>query len=276
MASRYPKCKICSYMQPENRTARPVYHRHWSTRQVRVLQGVEYGSGDRSYMCPSCQVPHQAVVPYGLDICLSDSTLHEFHHPREQGVHCPPDSSHVDWVTIPGASVEELLYAWGAEYSRERRPMRVLLVAGLNDLIKGGNFDTLTTDFKRFDIYVRHQERYHPGKNNSFAIAPLIPAPKLVWYPDNGPTSANYVNRLDEMTRLNEWVQTFNMKKGINQVPRFHTFGIRSHKRKVQGQEVVFKTHRWNEWRASEEYEEKLHLVDKVRVRMGSHVLKYF
>ena len=58
--------------------------------------------------------------------------------------------------------------------------MRVLLVAGLNDLVKGGNFDSLIVDFKRFDIYVRHQNRYHPGKNNSFAIASLLPAPKLV------------------------------------------------------------------------------------------------
>ena len=97
--------------------------------------------------------------------------------------------------------------------------MRVLLVAGLNDLIKGGNFDTITVDFKRFANYVHHQEPYHTGKNNSFAIAPLLPAPKLVWSPDNGPTSTNYVNRLDEMTRLKEWVQMFNMKNGIDQVP---------------------------------------------------------
>ena len=76
----------------------------------------------------------------------------------------------------------------------------------------------------------------------------LLPAHKLVWYPDNGPTSTSYVNRLDEMTRLNEWVQTFNMKNGIDQVSRFRTFGIRSYKKKVEGQEVVFKTHRWNEW----------------------------
>ena len=81
-----------------------------------------------------------AVLPTGLDVCVSDSTLHDFHLPREPGVVCPPDKSHVDWLTIPGATVEELLFAWQVEYAKVTRPMRVLLVAGLNDLIKGGGY----------------------------------------------------------------------------------------------------------------------------------------
>ena len=273
---RYPECKICSYKQTRDRTPVPIYHHHWSTRQVRVLQGVEYSSRNRKYLCPSCVETHLVAMPYGLDICLSDSTLHNFHQPRDPGVICPPDSSHVDWVTIPGAKVEDLLVAWRAEYSRVSRPMRVLLVAGLNDLIKGGDFESLTRDIKRFQDNVSHQNNFHPGKSNSFAVAPLLPAPKLVWYTDNGPTSSTYVNRIEEMTRINEWIQTFNMKNGIHQVPRFHTMGIRTSKRKVEGKMVTFKTHRWNEWRASEQVEDKLHVVDKVRVKMGKYVLKYF
>ena len=110
----------------------------------------------------------------------------------------------------------------------------------------------------------------------SFAVAPLLPAPKLVWFQDNGATSSSYVNRIDEMTRINEWVQTFNMKNGINQVPRFHTMGVRSSKKRVDGKKVEFKTHRWNEWRENEQYEDKLHVVDKVCVKMGRYILKYF
>ena len=182
----------------------------------------------------------------------------------------------MDWVTIPGAKVEDLLVAWRAEYSRVSRPMRVLLVAGLNDLIKGGDYESLTMDIKRFQDNVSHQNNFHPGKSNSFAVAPLLPAPKLVWFQDNGATSSSYVNRIDEMTRINEWVQTFNMKNGINQVPRFHTMGVRTSKKRVDGKKVEFKTHRWNEWRENEQYEDKLHVVDKVRVKMGRYVLKYF
>ena len=34
--------------------------------------------------------------------------------------------------------------------------------------------------------------------------------------------------------------------------------------------------HRWNQWRASEEVADKLHLVDSLRVRMGKMVVTYF
>ena len=272
-----PECKICSYIQPETSTPVPVYHRHSSSRQERVLQGAEDPNYNRVYFCPTCQTAHLAAMPYGLDICVSDSTLHDFHNPRDPGVVCPPDSSHVDWISIPGATIEDLLYAWKAEYSREVRPMRIILVGGLNDLLRGGSVDSITTEFERFKVNVaKQEERYHPGINNSFAVAPLIPAPKFFWLPDNGPTSPTYVNRRDEITRINEWVQTFNSQNGIDLVPRFHTFGIRTHKKMVEGRKVEFKTHRWNEWRASEAPEDKIHLVDKMRVKMGNYVLKYF
>ena len=152
MASRSPKCRICSYQQPKGRESIPIYHRHASTRHARVLQGAEYANKNCTYMCPSCQVPHMAAMEYGLDICLSDSTLHEIHHPREPGVICPPDSSHVDWLTIPGATVEELLFAWQVEYGHEPRPMRILLVAGLNDLVKGGTSSPSPHNTKGLDI----------------------------------------------------------------------------------------------------------------------------
>ena len=73
-------------------------------------------------------------MDFGLDICLSDSTLHEFHRPKEPGVVCPADSSHVDWLTIPGAIVEDLLFAWQVEYGREMRHMRIM-EAGLTKLV---------------------------------------------------------------------------------------------------------------------------------------------
>ena len=67
------------------------------------------------------------------------------------------------------------------------------------------------------------------------------------------------------------------MKNGIHLVPKFHTMGIRSTKKRVDGKKVEFNTHRWwNEWRASEHYEDKLHHVDKMRVKMGNYVLKFF
>ena len=173
--TRPPKCYLCSHKQfsPDKPVA--VYHRHRSARQVRSLQGAEYANYNCTYMCPTCQVTHVAQLPYGLDVCVSTSQLHEFNQPREVGVVCPPDTSHVDWLTIPGAKIEDLILAWRLDYSKYTRPMRILLVAGLNDLAKGGSFDTLTSQYKRLYEVVKIQGReYHPGMANSFAVAPLL------------------------------------------------------------------------------------------------------
>ena len=154
--------------------------------------------------------------------------------------------------------------------------MRVLLVAGLNDLAKGGDFDSITTEFKRFAHVVRHANDHHLGVANQVAVAPLLPAPKFVWYPDNGTPPPGYRNRREEVERINEWVKVFNARNDIHQVPRFNIWGTRTTKRYVEGTQMEFKTHRWNEWRVSEPAGDKLHLCDKMRVKMAKYVIKYF
>ena len=72
---------------------------------------------------------------------------------------------------------------------------------------------------------------------------------------------------------VNEWIKVFNRNNNISQVPGFHTWGTRTTKRMVDGERVEFKTHRWNEWRASEAAGDKLHLVDKMRVKMAQYVV---
>ena len=241
------------------------------------MQGVENARFNRSYFCPTCQVSHPAKLQYGLDICVSSSELHAFHQPREEGVFCPPDSSHVDWLTIPGAKIEDLLFAWRLDYHREPRPMRVLLVAGLNDLIKGGNQESVQREIERFKINVDHQNRYHPDKENSFSVATILNPPKLVWFPDNGPAPPGHHNRLVELAEINGWISDFNQSNCKEAVPRFQTWGVRSSYKVLQdGSKWDFKTHRWNEWRQTEPDDDKLHLADKMRVKMGKSVVKYF
>ena len=42
------------------------------------------------------------------------------------------------------------------------------------------------------------------------------------------------------------------------------------------GAQVELKTHMWNKWHGSEEYEDKLHLSDKMKIKMGQYMVKYF
>jgi hypothetical protein len=216
-------------------------------------------------------------MQYGLNICVSTSQLHNFHQPREEGVLCPPDSSHVDWLTIPGAQIEDLIYAWRLDYHREPRPMRILLVAGLNDLIKGGGFQSIKDEIKRFKINIDHQNRYHPGQHNRFSVATILNPPKLCWFPDNGTPPPGHNNRLVELSQINGWIDQFNTQNNMQCVPRFNTWGTRTSTKELEdGSKWEMKTHRWNEWRSSETRGDKLHLSDKMRVKMARQVIRYF
>ena len=54
----------------------------------------------------------------------------------------------------------------GLDYHKEPRPMRVLLVGGLNDLLKGGDFGSVRDQIRRFEFNIKNQNKYHPGLRN--------------------------------------------------------------------------------------------------------------
>ena len=220
---------------------------------------------------------HQAFLPCGLNICVSTSQLHNVHHPRDPGVVCPQDSVHIDWLTIPGGKIDNLLHAWRLDYYHEHRPMRILLSAGLNDLVQGGTKDTLMSAIRHFKEVVDSQNRNHPRAKNEFAVATLINPPKLVWYPDNGPPPAGHHNRLQEIKELNDDIIKFNCENNMFYAPRFQMLGVRKTKKWfADGSFSNFKSHRWEAWRATEPVHDKLHLSDQLRVRMARGVVRYF
>jgi hypothetical protein len=73
------------------------------------LQGVEYEEQNLSYMCTTCVTNHPAD---GLNVLFGASNLHNIHTPRDATVRCPPDPNHIDWLTVCGATIPELEYAW--------------------------------------------------------------------------------------------------------------------------------------------------------------------
>ena len=268
-----PSCHICSYRQPVPEKPMKVFHLHHSSREVRVTMGVEGHRDNPFYMCPSCQAPHPARLKHGLNVCVSTSQLHNFHFPRDDSVVVAPDSLHVDWITIPGGTVKQLIYAWRLDYHREERPQRLVLVAGLNDLLKGGNAEQLKESILDFEDQVKHQNRYHL-KRNEFYVAPLIIPPKLGWFLDNGPMPDGYINRLDEMRDINNWIREFNAKNNIQGImPNFQAWGNRTWRDRAGG---FRQTHRWNDWRSTEAVNDKLHLKDSLRAKMGRAVVRFF
>ena len=267
-----PYCHICSMRQRPPNQPRPIYHRHLSAKEFRVSQRVEYWGPwieiPPSYFCVTCERRHLAKPETGLDICLSTSQLHDFHYPRERGVRCPPDTSHVDWVTIAGGTISDLTDAYYNDYKREKRPQRIVFFGGLNDLIKGGTTETVLESLGGLRSVVEDQNQFHPQTRNELSIATFLNPPKLCWFPNNPPPPPGYINMVGEIIELNSRITELNRENGRYYAPQFHTLGIRTLNRT--------KAHKWNQWRASEPNWDKLHLSDKWRIRAGQAIVKYF
>ena len=272
-----PECSICSYRQKPPLPPTRVRHRHISPREIRILQGVEYEEQNLHYMCTTCQVRHAARPEQGLNVLVGDSNLHNLHNPRGNiGPRCPPDKAHIDWLTVCGATIAELEHAWEIDYGKSVRPMRILLSGGLNDLIQGKSRTDIVASILHFRITVDHQNRYHNLVKNELVVATVLNAPKLVWFSDNGPPPPNYTNLLEEVKELNAWIIYFNQQKG-KITPRFHRLGVKNGTQKKQDGSITrVQKHLFKQWRQSEPNNDKVHLSDEWRVRMGIQVTRHF
>ena len=248
LPSRGPACSICSYRQPPPLTPSPVDHSHNSPREIRIMQGVEYCEENVQFMCTTCRVSHMVRSDNSLNILLGDSNLHNIHTPRGGAARSPPDPIHIDWLTISGATIKELELAWQLDYGKYSRPMRILLSAGLADLVKGRSRTDIVADILHFRAVVIKQNEYHPFIKNEFVVATILNPPKLVWFEDNpGPPPPNHVNLLSELKELNSWIAYFNQQMG-KITPRLHRFGVKNGTQKRNGNTVRVQHHLMNQW----------------------------
>ena len=277
-----PACKICSYRQPVNEKAAAVRHKHFSTR---YMMNMSTTSQAEKY-CISCKVTHIPFPTKRVKLCMSDSTLHMFFAPPESAQlnkQYKGDKVHTEYVTIPGGKIEDLQQAFRLEYEeKETRGIDVLVVAGLNNILKGDRMEELMHKFGMFrDIVMRQARKYHPETQNTFAVATVLYAPQLCWFPDTSQhPNPDYKNRLEELQWLNTSLLRFNQDMGIKGVPHVHKFGARvdnkSSKDLYGNVRVHHKvTHRWEQWREKEK-DRMLHLEDGKRIDLGRSVNKYF
>ena len=295
-----PKCNICSFKQKPPLQKAAVFHYHFSSREVRRW-ALGDGSKNKAYFCPTCVYKTEQnptgtrgkfhALPATLDICLSSSTLHEFFMTAKN---YPGDDQHVDWLTAPGATIQLLHHMWETEYGEERRPMNLLVVAGLNNIIKGETMSEVMEHLQNLNSAVKQQSlKYHTTVKSTVRVATLLLAPQLCWLEGDGePPHEFYINRLEELTELNKRITKFNNDNfqcqlelyqekngGIagarDKAPLFHTYGVRCERKKRKGRFYNKHSHRWSWWR-EDEMSQMLHLKDEHRLTMGRAVVNYF
>ena len=270
--ARIKKCKICSFKEVMGGVTGKIRHIHLSSRQ-RAITATDNNIVKMS--CPTCKKEHSSSTNYSdserLKICVTSSTLAEYWQPRDPSVEFNGDELHIDWLCIPGASVNALSTAWEIEYLKEKKPMDVMLIAGLNDVLKGKSGPAIVASFKHFaDLVIWQGEQHHPEQPNTCAIGTLIYPPQICWLEDDGPAPTSFDNQLRNLRWLNHQIEIMNAEAQIR-TPSFHTLGLRKVTRNGKGQTK----HRLEHWRESER-SHKLHLRDDQRIKMAKQVARYF
>ena len=281
--SHLPECQICSYRQPYTERSASVTHRHFSTTLMMKMTKDK----DGKFNCSSCKQVHGPTPTERIKLCVSDSTLHMFWAPpdianSQPKVQYEGDIQHTNYITIPGGKIETIQQAFRIEYGKETRGIDVLVVAGLNNFLKRDTKEEVMRKLDMFRNTVMKQSQYlHPSTPNTFAVATLLYAPQLAWFPDDGDLpSHNYRNHLEDIQWTNEQIIRFNKENGVPMAPHLHKYGVRRDNKTSKdrfGNISVRHTvnHRWEQWREKEAHW-MLHLVDEKRIVMGQAVNKYF
>lgn len=267
-------CTICSSEEV------PVRHQHFSSRWLRQITGVE--ESNASHICPSCKSHHRPYPYPRSKLVLSDSTLHLFFSPPGQtSSQYSGDLMHVDYITIPGASINALTRAFRYEFVDVPQvvPIDVVVAAGYDELVTGCSRVLIMERFRYLVQTVL--EAGSPDHKNTVAISDLVYPPMLTWFPDNGNLPADHQgNQLVKLEWLNEAILSLNLDNSITEFHRLHKYGIRvCTKRRVDqyGQEHhrMIKCHRFEHW-VEQNASEKLHLKDEIRFKIGAGINKYF
>ena len=267
------ECDICS--TPTQR----IRHRHFSSLWLRNAIGVE-ANGTR-FLCPSCKSRHLPYLYNRTKLVVADSSLHTFFAPPgHTGRQYDGDLIHTDYITIPGATIDELTRAFSVEYRDFRFPLDVIMVAGYADILEGRSRYAIIESFSQFSRAVLATNSGHDGVN-TVAICSLLYPPQLAWFDDNGPLPYHHPgNQLLKLEFLNEAILSLNLDNRVTEFPRLHKYGIRNYtKRYVDSFGQIhnrrIKQHRLDHWLGADPAR-MLYLVNEQRFKVGAAVNKYF
>ena len=211
---------------------------------------------------------------------LSDSTLHNFFAPPTcTKTNYEGDTQHVDYLTIPGATLETIFHAYKHEYSHHTKPVDLFIVAGYNDLVRNVGRDTIFNIIKGFVEYVRALPN-EDNAMNTVTVGSLLYPPQLAWFADNGPEPENYNNQKDKIDWINGKIDALNTENGMENYPGIHKHGMRVTTVKYvdgygQPQQKHIKKHRWEHWREKDR-RNMLHLVNERRFVLGRAINEFF
>ena len=276
-----PYCSICSEalstIFPQQRYA---YHSHFSSIAQRTSSPLDHFA---QHLCTTCStVMHPVKMGHRIPVVITSSVLANWQG-RNRGSPgaYEGDPVHLDYITIPGATIEQLQHSFEVQYRGINQPLDVILIAGYNNILR---YESLETILNRYSVFKKHVINMScaGGRMNSFAIATLPYPPRLTrlrddpYFPDYQPYYDETTQLLDELTPriINMNKEEIDMRTRL--APTFHTWCLSKGNSNNQGFSVgSLSRHRPAQWR-EDHFLDQLHPSDPVRLRMGTAVGRYF
>jgi len=219
-------CETCSEACTSTRNyMMPVFHRHGSSKMYRAQAPTD---DCRAYLCLFCKVsPHRVKISIRTPVLISSSSLHDWQGRRYENQYVG-DEIHMDTLTIPGGTINSLQHALQAEYGTTYRPLDILCVFGINDLVRGRPVPDIVKDMQEFQRAVHALAPQ--DEKNSVAIATIFLPPKMTDFGEGW-----VGNRKDDIIELNHHILRLNQEQHLELLPtgfapRYHTWGLKSRK----------------------------------------------
>ena len=269
-------CSTCSeFVNRKRRDMAVVTHNHQSSLNFRISADQKQSQWGE-YFCNTCEIGfHGFKTGSRYPVLVTSSMLMNW-----QGVRCDNgykgDVIHVDQIGVSGAKIEDLEFAFLAEYRYLYRPCDVLLVSGYNDLVRGRTPERIMSDIRSFKTEVLKI------KGSSFAAA-TIPLPPCMSKLPNDQYKLARPDLTRDIVKLNDMILLMNREPGqsmqTHRAPCFHSWGLNSRRlpKEIGPRNLLeaMPSHSQPDWRESRPVNQ-LHLSNEVRIRMGKATVTYF
>ena len=254
-----PVCRICS---TGNSTVRHVHASSEFDRREAVA------AGRTSFYCISCGRRHDTTKPARRQVLLTSSTLYRFD--KAPGW---TNTGHFDVEAIVGGTINDGHEVFQLLYGTQPEPVDVVIVLGINNILKNHSTDRVTTDINNLKNTVyKHSVLFNHRalglRPNTAAACPLILPPRLASFVRPHVVPADFVDKKDQILTINNIIIRQGRATGEKVPCYMNTLGIRTDKHGKS-------SHRRGQWR-EDEWRRKLHLCPELKAYAARRIARYF
>ena len=220
------ECMICKQWSKDS-----LYHEHFSTRFL-------YNNHNEDIIeCILCKSSHKVDLGHErITVLMTTDLLHE--HFKKGLITC---AIHVNLEVIQNGRLKELKESWVNLYGEERKPIDVIIIAGIQD-IPFLSVSEMTAEIESFKCKVLKQHQ-----DSTFTFAEMYHPPAFSWFEKMGPKPEGFTNYLTKIESVNREIKCFNKKN--DRRLNFSNWGIRTRrKRDREGNLINVPEHKFTDW----------------------------